>query len=163
MGHVIVACALPLDCEEIETFRLDQRIYRRPKKYDDSKMLAAIRGYLEDSMCWVTWNGKMFDIPFLNSRLLLTGQDSIRPRMHVDLMYYARRPHLQITSSRLAAVAKAFKLSNQKDEFDYDPWQAAEHQEKWGMDYVAEHCQADVRVLKDAFNVLAPFVKNVHC
>lgn len=162
IGHVLVVCALPLDKDIIQIFRLDERKYRASKKYNDSRMLLAVKEYLEGSFCWVSWNGKMFDIPFLNSRLLLNGIETIQPRMHVDLMYYARRPFLQITSSRLAAVAKAFKLSNQKDEFDYDPWQAAEHLEKWGMDYVCNHCCQDVKVLKEAFNVLAPFIKNIH-
>jgi len=163
IGHVLVVCMLPLDTEKVEVFRLDNPRYRMQKKYDDSKLLLSVREYLEQSFCWCTWNGKMFDIPFLNSRLLLNGNETIRPRMHIDLMYYARRPFLQITSSRLAAVAKAFELTNQKDEFDYKPWQAAEHLEKWSMDYVADHCVKDVTVLKEAFGVLSPFIKNIHC
>lgn len=161
VGHVLVVCILPLDTDNIQIFRLDK--YRCPKKYDDSRLLCIVKKYMEDSFCWVSWNGKMFDIPFVNSRLLLRGYETIRPRMHIDLMYYARRPFLQLTSSRLAAVAKTFHLSTQKDEFDYDPWQAAEHLEKWGMDYVADHCVKDVTVLKEAFGVLLPFIKNIHC
>jgi uncharacterized protein YprB with RNaseH-like and TPR domain len=162
VGHVLAVCAVPLNSDEVKVFRLDDKRYRMHKAYDDQKLVIAVREYLEDAFCWVTWNGKMFDIPFLNSRLMLKGQDTLRQRMHIDLMYYARRPNLQLTSSRLAAVAKAFKLSEQKDEFDYEPWQMAEHLEKLGMDYVVEHCCKDVRVLKEAFKVLAPFIRNIH-
>jgi len=162
VGHIIAACAISLDDDDIAVFRLDDKKYRQKKRYDDTKLVTALRDYLEDAFCWVTWNGKMFDVPFVNSRLLLNRQKTMERRMHIDLMYYARRPNLQMTSSRLAAIAKAFKLSEQKDEFDYEPWQAAEHLEKWGMDYVVEHCKKDVRVLKEAFPVLAPFIRNIH-
>jgi len=162
VGHILTACSLPLESDTVDIFRLDDRKYRGKKKYDDSKLTAALKEYLEDCFGWITWNGKMFDVPFLNSRLLLTGQKPVYRRMHIDLMYYARRPNLKVTSSRLAAIAVAFKLKEQKDEFDYEPWQAAEHLEKWGMDYVVEHCIKDVKVLKEAFPVLQQFIRNIH-
>ena len=104
----------------------------------------------------------MFDVGFLNTRLVLNNLPNLERRMHIDLMYYARRPHLALHSSRLDAVAKSFRLAEQKTDMNPDIWNAAFQLRKDAMDYVVEHCIQDVKVLKEAFEVLSPFIRNIH-
>ena len=164
-GHILCGCFLPMDpaSAELVIFRLDDKAYRNRRDLaDDSKMAIAIRDYMEKSFAWVGWYSKMFDVGFLQTRLLKCGADPLERRMHIDLIYYARRPNLALHSSRLDAVAKTFKLSEQKTELNPDIWNAAFQLDREAMDYVVEHCTQDVRVLKEVFDILSPFIRNIH-
>ena len=41
--------------------------------------------------CWITFNGKAFDAPFVQDRATVHGVRLQRPRVHVDLLHLARR------------------------------------------------------------------------
>lgn len=56
----------------------------------DKKLVKDVREVMEDYPLWVTFYGKMFDIPFLNSRLLLNGLPPLPKHHHVDLYWTVR-------------------------------------------------------------------------
>jgi Predicted exonuclease len=39
----------------------------------------------------VTYNGRVFDIPYLNDRLVYYGERTVRPRLHFDLLFTTRK------------------------------------------------------------------------
>lgn len=148
---------------KVVSFRSDDPEYQSAKRRDDSKLAVAIRDYLETFDVWVGWNSKMYDIPFINTRLLIHEQRPLRADiMHIDPMYKAGRGSLTLHSRRLDAVAKTFRLDAQKTALDPDIWQDAAEGERKAMDYVVEHCEADVMVLRGAFHVLKPLIRIVH-
>ncbi len=162
-AQILVACFLSLDGKDVVTFRLDNKKYKPKKRFDDdSKLIEAVRDYMEESFCWVSWYGKMFDVPLLQTRLALHGMKPLERRLHVDLLYYSRKPNLLLHSSRLDSVAKSFQFKTQKTDLLPDAWMAARSLEKKAMDTIVEHCQADVQVLGEAWDVLSPFVRNIH-
>ena len=161
-GHMLCVCFVPLHSQDVVVFRLDDKKYKPKKPYDDSKLAEAVKEYMEDSFCWISWYGKMFDVPFINTRLLLADRDPLQKRMHIDLLYYSRKPNLALHSSRLDAVAKTFNFADQKTDLNPAIWNAAQALEQDAMDYVVEHCIQDVKVLQEAFAILQPFIKNVH-
>jgi len=162
-GHVLVGCFLPLHGKDVVVFRLDDRKYKPKKKlHDDSKMVEAIRDYMEESFAWVGWYSKQFDVPFLNTRLVLQKKRPVNKRMHVDLIYYARKPNLALHSSRLDSVAKSFRFEEQKTILDPEIWRSAYELDKEAMDYVTAHCIQDVKILQQAWDVLSPFIRNMH-
>ncbi len=77
-------------------------------------------------------------------------------------MYYCRRPFLNLHSSRLDAVAKSFRFNDQKTELDPDIWVAARHGDKDAMKYVVAHCEQDVKVLRELWPRIVPFIRNIH-
>lgn len=147
----------------VTTFRIDDEEYFNPDHpSDDKKLVLAIRNRLNESWIWVGWNSKLYDIPFLNARLAVHGEKPVEKRMHLDLMYYARGQFMRLHSSRLDAVAKTFELKDQKTDILPSTWLRAGEGDRQAINYVAQHCKQDVRVLRDAFEILAPFVRNVH-
>jgi uncharacterized protein YprB with RNaseH-like and TPR domain len=73
-----------------EGFRLVQFFLRDPS--EESAMLAALVEYLADCRVVVTFNGKAFDIPLLNTRYTLQGFTSPTIELdHLDLLPLARR------------------------------------------------------------------------
>lgn len=150
--------------DNVTTFRGDVKPHRRPVRVDDSKLCIAIRDRLETADMIVGWNSILHDVPLLNARLAVAGERPLNPRKHLDLMFYAGGVSLKVGGRRLDTVAKFFKVPNQKTPLDGDMWQRAAVGDKTNsgvpaMDYIVEHCEADVLVLRDLWPHLFPFVK----
>jgi tetratricopeptide (TPR) repeat protein len=75
---------------EGDSFRLAQFFMRNPT--EEPAQLAALTEFLRPCAALVTFNGKAFDAPLLNTRYILNGQRSPLPGMaHLDLLPLARR------------------------------------------------------------------------
>lgn len=135
----------------------------RPKDpMDDGALAAKIRDAVEDWNVIVTWNGKLFDLPFVNARLLKAGYEDCNPQMHLDLMWYATGNSARLASRKLDNVAKFFKTMNQKYEVPNEVLQASRYGDPEALKEVIKHCEADVRILRDVYWRLIPRVRNIH-
>lgn len=161
-GYIIAAVLVPLYGGPPKVFRLDDPDYRTTEVYNDSHLVAALATDLDECTCVLGWNIKMFDIPFINTRLMHAGEPPLEKRMCIDLMYYARRPNMVLHSSRLESVMDFLKLKSRKSKVDPDIWVRAKELEVDAMDYVVRHCVADTRALKEAWEYLRPFVSTIH-
>ncbi len=75
---------------EGDTFRLVQFFLRDPA--EELSMLTALEEFLAPCKALVTFNGKSFDVPLLNTRYIQQGQASpLTEAAHVDLLHLARR------------------------------------------------------------------------
>lgn len=73
-----------------EGFRLAQFFMRHPG--EEPALLAGLMEFMDGMKAVVTYNGKSFDIPLLNTRYTLLGMDSPFPNVdHFDLLPLARR------------------------------------------------------------------------
>lgn len=73
-----------------DDFQLAQFFMRDP--LEEPAMLLAIEEFLAPCKTLVTFNGKSFDAPLLNTRYTLQGwQSPIRRLAHIDLLHLARR------------------------------------------------------------------------
>jgi len=141
--------------------RIDEAAYRnRRQPSDDGKLAVGIRDHLRSHDILVSWNGKRsyssmgrggFDIPMLNARLVNVGEAIIRPPEHIDLLKESRR-HLQLHSYRLEAVQIFLELQEEKTSITPRIWQRAMDYDKDALDYIADHCRRDVRVLRLVFD-----------
>ena len=147
----------------VRTFRIDDPQFRRAKLRDDVALVAALRDYLEQFDIIIGWNSKKFDVPYLNTRLLIGNERPMRSDiMHIDPMYKAGTYSLTLHSRRLDAVAKTFRLPEQKTVMDFEIWQDAGAGDSAALDYVVQHCEADVKVLRMVWHILKPLVKVIH-
>jgi uncharacterized protein YprB with RNaseH-like and TPR domain len=147
----------------ITTLRADDPQLKGSKIRDDSKLAVASRDLLEafDIICG--WNSKAYDVPFIDARLLIAGERPLRKDlMHVDPMWKAGQFSLALQSRRLDSVAKTFRLENQKTDIEWEFWMDAAMGDSDALNYVVTHCESDVKVLRSAFHVLKPLIKNIH-
>ena len=128
----------------------------------DYSLAVDLRDEIERYNLIVTWNGKMFDIPFLNARLLFHRERPVAPQFHVDLMYYAGYSANRIGSKRLISVQQFLQLPHEKTALDWEVWKRAARGDPSAMSSVVTHCEADVTVLAEAWPRLLPYVKNIH-
>lgn len=161
-GHILCAAFADVGSDNVNLFRLDSDEYRGINLSDDSKLVQAIKKYMEDSFCWISWYGKMHDVPLINTRLAKAGIDPLCKRFHLDIIYYFRRPFLSLHSSKLEEVAKTFRFKNQKTKLDPNTWVAAYELNRDAMDEVCDHCKADTLALKEAYLISLPYIRNIH-
>jgi len=87
-------------------FRLKQYFLREPA--EEASMLAALASDLAAFDVLVTYNGKSFDVPLLETRFVMNRRKAPFTRLqHVDLLYGARRLwRLKLDSCRLQELEK---------------------------------------------------------
>lgn len=166
LGRILCASFQPVwnngERAEPYTFRGDSKKFKRKDPLNDMALCEAIRDELEKYHCIVTWNGKLFDVPFLQARLLKHEKRRFHPHLHADMMWYAGGNSNRIGSKRLATVQEYLSLESSKTPLDRETWQRAAAFHKESFDKVVEHCEADVKVLEEAYWRLLPAVANLH-
>ena len=93
------------------------------KRFKDEKNLVIeSKRLLEKYQVLVAHNGKRFDKPFLETRLLYWGLPPLEPRHHVDT-YLQLKFKLRTSSKSQAALLSFLKLPQQKMGLAPDVWQ----------------------------------------
>jgi hypothetical protein len=77
-------------------------------------------------------------------------------------MWYAGGSSMRIGSRKLDNVQKYFKLGEEKTPIDWEQWQAVATGDPKAMKAVVAHCEADVKVLMEAYWKLLPYVATLH-
>lgn len=144
------------------TFRADKAPWKSSDPIDDGKLAVAIRDELEKYNCVVGWNSKLFDIAFLNARLLKAGHRPFHPQFSLDLMWYAGGSSNRIGSKRLDNVQRFLALKDAKTAISWEDWQRAALGNQTAFKQVVKHCEQDVLVLREAYWRLLPSVATLH-
>ena len=106
---------------EGDDFRLAQFFMRDP--IEEPAQLAALEEFLAPCKAIVTYNGKAFDIPLLNSRFTYHGWHSpFSDLAHVDLLHLARRLWRERLPSRTLGNIETKILGTQRTENDVPGW-----------------------------------------
>lgn len=130
---------------------------------DDEEMTHAIVDALEEFDIVVSWNGKMFDIPVLNARLAYhKSRRRFEPGLNIDLMYQAGMGKMRLGRRSLEHVSNVFGSPNRKTPLSVVTWDKAVTGDDEAYALIAEHCQADVLVLRDVFDDLKAGIKTIH-
>ena len=157
-GLLICARIKWSDKKTIETFRITD--HKQASLNDDRGIAKAIRDSLEDADTIVTWYGKKFDVPYLQSRLLKWGETIMSPNIsHLDLWATARY-QLRLSSNRLANIERFLELDATKTPINQGAWIEALAGSKKHMKTVVDHCKQDVLMLEEAYNKMLPLIKN---
>jgi uncharacterized protein YprB with RNaseH-like and TPR domain len=144
------------------TFKVDYKAMKHGDPNPDKELAISLRNEIEKYNGIVTWNGKMFDVPFLNARLLFHRERPVHIQFHIDAMYYAGSSSNRIGSRRLVSVQQFLGLEHSKTSLDWDIWKAATRGDSKALKYIVDHCEADVQVLTEAYWRLLPYIANIH-
>lgn len=123
---------------------------------NDHDLVVSIRDALESYDIWVTWNGKLFDVPVLNGRLAYHGERTLGPRMHIDAMYGASGSNMRIGRRSLQSVSEYFDVANKKTPLTPRVWDAAMAGSADAYKLILEHNYQDCLVTRDVFAHLKP-------
>ncbi|HJJ28550.1 MAG TPA: ribonuclease H-like domain-containing protein [Methanocorpusculum sp.] len=98
----------------------------------------------------ISYNGKVFDIPYLNDRLAYYGERCIRPKLHIDLLFTTRKLFgASLPDCRLGTVEEY--LLNLPREDDLPGYLVPEYYQRWLrirdagiLQPIVKHNEADV-------------------
>ena len=161
MGRILCSSFVTLDGEAY-TFRLDEKPWKGRSKIDDSRLVVAVRDELEKYDLIVVHNGRLFDIPMLNARLAKANERPLRTHFVLDTRWYLNSASMRIGSAKLENAQKFFGLGEEKTPITWENWQLAATHDKAAMDEVVYHCEQDVKVLKQLYPHVLPYVKTLH-
>jgi uncharacterized protein len=106
---------------EEDSFQLAQIFMRDP--IEELACLAALNGFLGSCPGLVTFNGKSFDVPLLNTRYITNGETCIlNDAAHVDLLPLARRLWRDRLPSRALGYLEEHILGAQRTQEDVPGW-----------------------------------------
>lgn len=122
---------------------------RAPQSYllntkDDKILVQQARDILNVADCWVSYNGKMFDKPYLNSRLLEHNLALIDQKPHVD-MYFVLKHKIRTGSKALGNVARWLQLKEDKMSLPPKSWRDQD------MPLLKRRCESDVKLLQQLY------------
>lgn len=131
-----------------------------PQPGDDKALAKNIKEVLESADCWLSFNGKMFDIKYINSRLLYHGVKPVEKKHHLDL-YLQLKPKLRATRKGLGPLAGWLKLEEGKMGVSQAVWSEAPAKWKENRSIIIQRCESDVRVLEKMYNRTKDFIGEV--
>jgi uncharacterized protein len=160
-GFVLGACIKPATSDKIITFRIDDYKDYRKDLCNDYPLIMDICKAVDDFDVVVHYNGDNFDLPFLDTRLAIHGEKHRVSLIHsIDLLPIVKKK-MRLHSNRLDTVSTALGLTNSKTKLEPQIWQRASHGSKPDLDYIIEHCEADVLVLEELFKRLKSFIDTI--
>jgi len=156
MGVILCGVIKPWGGEPV-IFRGDQYDTWERKRSDDSQIAVDIYTELSKYSICIAHNGLAFDINFLRSRLGKVGVEMPQPK-NVDPVRLARR-FMRFKFNSLESVGEHFGFIG-KTRVSPKYWnEAALDGNSRALDYIVEHCVADVDLLEkvaDKLRYLAP-------
>ena len=178
LGHGLKADKSFIGCAGIKPLGQPGRVFGLnsegfgPSRYmRDRRVMKRLREEMLQYDGWITWNGLLYDLPFINDRLMICGLPPLEKRFArgLDMMWHARTGKSTFTSSRLDWVAKALKCPYQKTPLDYVPiWQEAEEEASQRFQrgrknfmQVVDHCKWDLPVTEWVYNKLKHRVQGI--
>lgn len=131
---------------------------------DDRAAVIKLRDILESFDILVAHYGKGFDIPFLQSRLLILGERRMSSRFFVDT-YYVSKNHFKKAISRksLESLADVLDLPEDKQKIKVrrKTWNDARDGVDDARKKVVKRCIGDVFTLEAVYDKLRPWVDNL--
>jgi len=143
---------------------INESLFKSPGKgrESDKDILVRARDILEEFDVVVSYYGGpyRFDLPMLNTRLLLYGEKPLSAKFHLDLYPIVKR-NLRFRRRNLAIVAKFFGFED-KTTINPNDWvKAAMDGDKKALNTIWIHNKGDVILLEKLYPLLAPFVKQM--
>lgn len=126
----------------------------------DQKLVREAKEALEQYDAWVTYYGKGFDLPFLNTRLLRWKRPPIEKRHHLDL-YFTLKSNLLTARKSLAHLCRFLDTPEQKMDMSPEDWnKIVENPDKW-MPKMVQRCESDVIGLQDLYDKTKHIVREI--
>jgi uncharacterized protein YprB with RNaseH-like and TPR domain len=145
----------------VKTIRQDETnpLWSKGIRGDDKELVKQVNALVREHDVIVAHNGSRFDIPMLRTRALRWRLAPLREVKLVDPCTIAFRK-FKLASNRLDRIADYAGVEAQKTPVSMSVWaDAMLNGSKRAMNYIVEHCEADIKVLEGVLDVVKPFIK----
>lgn len=123
------------------------------------KMILRAWHLLDEADVVMHYNGKRFDVPWLNREFMRLSLDPPSPFKQIDLLQVARR-EFQFPSNKLAYVAKALGLDGKVEHSGFDLWVKCMADDRAAWKQMREYNIRDVTLLEELYERLRPWIRS---
>ena len=111
----------------------------------EKKILKAMRADFEKADLLVSYNGRMFDVPFAGTRLLEMGLPPLPKKHHSDL-YLSIKGKLRMSGKSMGAVGSLLSLGEDKMHVGQKAWRERD------IATLVARCESDVLLLEQLYH-----------
>lgn len=128
---------------------------------NDVRVVRDLKDCLEEYHCWLTYYGKGFDLPFVNTRLLKWGYPPIDGRHHIDL-FFTLKHNTKMSSKGLGRFASMLVPNdNQKMGVSQNVWSEMGFKLATHMPTMVKRCESDCEVLEALYDRTKHIIKEI--
>ncbi len=124
---------------------------------NDSEVVKAFTEVFEKADAHITWYGKKFDLPFINTRRLNMKLGPLPPIPHIDGWYTARY-RLRLHSNRLQTMQDFLELPESKLPLSFADLRRVPSGHIPSLKEIEKHCKQDVKVLELVYERIKPHI-----
>lgn len=157
-GHMLCACVKEYG-KKAKVIRIDDGPTWAKRPWCDKWLSKQLRDEIEKYDVIITYYGKKYDKPYINSRLMFHNLRTLEKQCHHDYWYTARfRLKLRRNTQQAVAAFLLPKGVSEKNHVDWAIWEKAMCGHKPSMDYIVRHCIYDVNDLERCHDKLKIFM-----
>ena len=127
---------------------------------NDQKVARLTKEILSEYQTVVTYYGKGFDWPMLNTRLTKWGKAPANPMLHLDL-YFTLKPKFLLASKGLGAVGRFLGTKEDKMFVGTEVWSEMGFNMKKHMPTMIKRCESDIILLEDVYKKTKPLIRDL--
>lgn len=109
----------------------------------DKQLLRDVAKELEKYSVWVTFYGKLFDIPFINSRMLYHGLPLLPKKHHID-MYFVVKSRTHLSRRNQGHILSWLGTPEEKMSVSSSIWAELAVKTPSKLKILKERCESDV-------------------
>lgn len=125
---------------------------------DDLRITTTLYNLVNQADILVAYNGKNFDIPYMNQRFLVYGFDPYIPNYVVD-PYETAKTVFKFSSNKMDNIATQLGLQN-KIKTDFSLWKGCVEGNEESLEEMLRYNKQDVVVLEEIYCRMLPWIKN---
>lgn len=125
---------------------------------NDKRIVKSLYSLIDEADIIVAYNGRMFDIPYMNQRFLVYGLPPYSPVKIVD-PYETAKQVFRFSSNKMDNIATQLGLQN-KIKTDFSLWKGCMNGDKQCLEDMLKYNKQDVVVLEEIYCTMLPWLKN---
>jgi hypothetical protein len=129
------------------------------KNSDDKRIMFPLWELLNKADIVIAHNAKKFDIPRIETRMLLAGLNPPSPYQLIDTLYYYRK-QFSFSSNKLDYLNEVLNLDQKIDTGGFELWKDCLAGDKEALAKMEKYNINDVEILEQNYNKLRPWIKN---
>ena len=147
-------------CVSVKPYGRDPYTFAIKQPGNDEKVVRDAKKDLESYNCWVSYYGKGFDIPMLNTRLLKWGQPPIDKRFHLD-MYFSLKANILTSRRSQGHLLTWLGTPEQKMGVSASAWSELPFRVKEHLPTMIERCESDVSGLEALYRKTRHLIREI--
>lgn len=123
---------------------------------DDYRIVGTLREMLLRADVVIAHNGRAFDIPKINTRMVLHNYKPVKPYQQIDTLLIARK-EFGFTSNKLDTLGKMFGVG-EKIHTTFELWRGCKQGDEVALDKMEVYNRQDVLLLEEVYLRMRPFI-----